>query len=101
MRTQSNARKRAIRHRRQRPLSVRRVTPILVVSATLVVVAAGCGASPEEKWFDSVCADIGDWKGQIQQSADDVREQLQSPRAGTLAAIDAEVRQAANATDKL
>lgn len=80
---------------------MRRVTPILVVSTTLAVVAAGCGASPEQKWFDSVCADIGDWKGQIQQSADNVRGQLQSPRAGTLAAIDAEARQVVNATDKL
>jgi hypothetical protein len=80
---------------------VRRVTPILVVSTTLAVVAAGCGASPEQKWFDSVCADIGDWKGKIQQSADNVRGQLQSPRAGTLAAIDAEAGQVVNATDKL
>jgi uncharacterized phage infection (PIP) family protein YhgE len=81
--------------------AVRRVTPILVVSTTLAVVAAGCGASPEQKWFDSVCADMGDWRGEIQQSADNVRGQLQSPRAGTLAAIDAEARQVVNATDKL
>lgn len=68
----------------------------------MLAVAAGCGgSSPEEKWASSVCSDIGDWKSQVQQSSDDVRAQLQSPKAGTLASIDAEVRTAVDATKQL
>jgi hypothetical protein len=83
--------------------TVVRLLALLVLSATLAVVAAGCGndESEEEKWADSVCSDVSDWKEQVQQSADDVQEQLQSPDVGTLAAIDAEVREALDATTEL
>jgi hypothetical protein len=83
--------------------SVTRFASVLALTATLAVVAAGCGggASPEEKWADSVCTDIGDWKSQIQKSVSDVREQLQSPGTGTIAAIDAEIQEAVDATNQL
>jgi hypothetical protein len=82
---------------------VRRFALLLGLSTALAVVAAGCGndESAEEKWAGSVCSEVSDWKGQIQQSADDVQEQLQSPDVGTLAAVDAEVREAVDATGEL
>jgi chorismate synthase len=68
----------------------------------IAVVAAGCGgSSPEEEWAGSVCSDVGDWKTQVQKASDDVKTQLQSPQAGTLAAIDADVRSAVSATEQL
>jgi uncharacterized phage infection (PIP) family protein YhgE len=81
---------------------VRRLASVLALTATLAFVAAGCGGTPpEEKWAGSVCSDIGDWKSQLQKSVDDVRNELQSPGAGTLAAINTEVQQAVDATNKL
>jgi hypothetical protein len=92
----------ASRHRRQLQSSVRRLALALALLAALAVVAAGCGgASPEEKWAGSVCKNIGDWKGKIKQSTDDVRAQLQSPGTGTLAAIQADIRKAVGATHQL
>jgi ABC-type transporter Mla subunit MlaD len=73
------------------------------MSATLAVVAAGCGggASAEEKWADSVCAPVGTWKSQIQKSTDEIREKVRSPGAGTLAAVQGDVQEAIDATQKL
>ena len=83
--------------------SVRRLASVLALSATLAVFVAACGGdeSPEEEWAGSVCSEISDWKGQIEQSTDAVREELQAPEIGTLAAIDAEVQEAVAATDEL
>ena len=83
--------------------SVRRLASALALSVTLAVVVAACGGdeSPEEEWAGSVCSEISDWKGQIEQSTDAVREELQAPEIGTLAAIDAQVREAVAATDEL
>jgi hypothetical protein len=82
---------------------VRLFAAILVLSATLAVVAAGCGGSTsaEEKWADSVCTDVGEWEDQLKQNVDDVQKELQSPTLGTLAAIDAEVQDSVAATDTL
>jgi ABC-type transporter Mla subunit MlaD len=68
----------------------------------VAVVAVGCGgSSPEEEWAGSVCSDIGDWKSQVQKASEDVKTQLQSPQAGTLAAINTDVRSAVDATQQL
>jgi uncharacterized protein YicC (UPF0701 family) len=73
-----------------------------VVTTTLLFVAAGCGGpSAEEKYAGSVCTEISDWEDQIQKSANDVKEKLQSPETGMLAAIDADVQEAIHATDEL
>ena len=48
-----------------------------------------------------LCTEIGDWKDEVQQKADDISARLQSPEAGTFAAIDADVRSAVDATDQL
>jgi uncharacterized phage infection (PIP) family protein YhgE len=70
---------------------------------TLVVAAAGCGAgaSPEEKWADSVCSSIDDWENQVQQAKDDISAKLNSPGSGTLAAINTDVGNAVDATNQL
>lgn len=76
---------------------------VLSLAAIFVVVAAGCGggASAEEKWANSVCTYVADWSGTLKQARDDITAQLQSPKAGTLAAIEAEVRKAGDATNQL
>ena len=64
--------------------------------------AAGCGgASAEEKWAGDVCSAVTTWKSTVQKATGDIRTQLQSPQAGTLAAIDADVGTAVDATKKL
>ena len=80
-----------------------RLGATLVLSAMLAILAAGCGGetSAEEEWAGDMCTAVGGWQDQVEQSADDVTEQLQSPGAGTLAAIDAEIQEAIDATEKL
>ena len=76
----------------------------LVLSATLAILAAGCGGggtSAEEEWASDICSAVSGWQDQVQQSTDEAREALQSPGSGTLAAIDAEVREITDATDEL
>jgi hypothetical protein len=82
---------------------VRRLSSLLALSAILAVAAAGCGggASAEEKWADSVCTPLGTWKSQIQKSTDEIREKVRSPGAGTLAAVQGDVQEAVDATQKL
>jgi ABC-type transporter Mla subunit MlaD len=80
---------------------VKRLASALVLTATLAFVAAGCGQSPEEKWASSVCTDIGNWKSQVQKSTNEIRDKLQSPQAGMLAAIDADIQEALDATREL
>jgi hypothetical protein len=83
-------------------VGVIRVLSVLALSATLAFVAAGCGgASAEEKWAGNVCTNIGDWKSELQTSVNGVRDKLQSPGAGTLSAINADVQNAVDATNKL
>lgn len=84
------------------PPLVRRISSFLALSATLAVVAAcGSGASAEQKWADSVCTSVGTWKSQIQKSTDEIRQKVRSPGAGTLAAVQGDVQEAVDATQKL
>lgn len=80
-----------------------RLGATLVLSASLAILGAGCGGdtSAEEEWAGDVCSAVSSWQDQVEQSSDDVREALQSPGAGTLAAIDAEVQEIIDATDKV
>jgi uncharacterized phage infection (PIP) family protein YhgE len=90
--------------RPSRPPARRRlIFSVLAIAATLTFGAAGCGgeASAEEKWADSVCTDVSDWRSELNQATDAIRAELQSPEAGTLAAIDAAVRKAGDATRQL
>jgi hypothetical protein len=82
---------------------VGRIVVTFALLAMLAVVAVGCGGSEsaEEKWAGNVCTEVGDWEDQLKENADNVQEELQSPELGTLAAIDAQVREAVAATDKL
>jgi hypothetical protein len=80
-----------------------RLGATLVLSATLAILAAGCGGdtSAEEEWAGDVCTAVSGWQDQVEQSSDEAREALQSPGSGTVAAIDAEVREIIEATDEL
>jgi hypothetical protein len=80
-----------------------RLGATLVLTAMLAILAAGCGGetSAEEEWAGDICTAVGGWQDQVQKSTDEAREALQSPGAGTLAAIDAEVREIIDATDEL
>jgi septal ring factor EnvC (AmiA/AmiB activator) len=75
----------------------------VLLAATLAFAAAGCGgnSSEAEKWAGSVCSTVSDWQGQIMQSADEVRTELQAPDAGSVAAIEAQIQSAVSATQKL
>jgi hypothetical protein len=80
------------------PLMVR-FASLLALSVAVAVLSAGCGGqSAEEKYANGVCTDIGNWKDQIKKSVNDVRDQVQSPGTGTLAAISTEVQSAVDAT---
>ena len=76
---------------------------VIALSVTVALAAAGCGGetSAEEEWAGTVCTDISGWKDQIQETTDDMRAELQSPEVGTVAEIEADVRQAADATSQL
>jgi hypothetical protein len=80
-----------------------RLGSTLVLSATLAVISAGCGGgtSAEEEWTGDMCTAVSGWQDQVRQSSDDAREELQSPGAGTRPAIEAEIREIIDATDKL
>lgn len=82
---------------------MKRLGPVLILTATLAFAAAGCGGSEpaSQEWAGDVCSAVGDWQDQLEQSASDIREQIQSPGAGTLAAIESEIREAADASTEL
>jgi uncharacterized phage infection (PIP) family protein YhgE len=85
-------------------LPMKRLGPVLVLTATLAFSAAGCGGSEpsaSEEWAGDVCSAVGDWQDQLEESASDIREQIQSPGAGTLAAIESEIQEAADASTEL
>jgi hypothetical protein len=77
------------------------VSALAVAAIPFVVAGCGGGASAEEKWAETVCTDVSDWKNRLQQATDDISAELQSPGAGTLAAIEADVRKAVDATSEL
>ena len=79
-----------------------RFASLLALSVAVAVLSAGCGGqSAEEKYANGVCTDIGTWKDQIQKSVNDVRDQVQAPGTGTLAAISTNVQSAVGATNNL
>jgi len=80
-----------------------RLLSMLALAAALVVALAGCGSSPspQEKFASSVCSAVGDWSDQVKQSASDVKEQVQSPSTGMIAAIQKDVQTAIDATNQL
>jgi hypothetical protein len=81
----------------------RLVVSVLALTAILATVAAGCGGSKsaEEKWADSVCTDLGNWKSQVKQSTDDIAPKIRSPQQGALAAMKADVQKLVDATQQL
>jgi hypothetical protein len=83
--------------------SVIRLGATLVLSATLATLFVGCGGgtSAEEEWAGDMCTAVSGWQDQVRQSSDDASEALQSPGAGTRAAIDAEIREIVDATGEL
>jgi hypothetical protein len=83
---------------------VRFVATAIAFSTILAFAAAGCGgggASPEETWAGDVCTSLGNWKDEVQQAANDAVQKLQSPGAGTLTAVQADVNKAVTATNQL
>jgi len=76
---------------------------VLALAAALASVAAGCGsgASAEEKWADSVCTDLGNWKNQVKQTTDDIAAKLRSPQQGTLTAMKADVQKLVDSSQEL
>ena len=80
-----------------------RLAATLVLSATLAILGAGCGGdtSAEEEWAADVCSAVGNWQDEAEQSTEDVREALQSPGAGTVATLEAEVREIIDATQEV
>ena len=83
---------------------VTRLVCVVVTSATLGVIAAGCGgggASSEEKWAGNVCTDIATWQSEVKKSTNDVKAKLQSPQAGTLAGVRTDIQEAVDATKQL
>ena len=83
---------------------MRVVVPVLALTATLAFVAAGCRSSSpsaQEKWADSVCTNVGNWKSQVQKSVSDIQTTLKSPSSGMLTSIKADIRDAVTATQQL
>jgi hypothetical protein len=83
---------------------MKRLGPVLILTATLAFAAAGCGGSEpsaSEEWAGDVCSAVGDWQDQLEQSASEIREQIQSPGADTLAAVQSEIQEAADASTEL
>jgi uncharacterized coiled-coil DUF342 family protein len=79
------------------------VVSVLALTAVLATVAAGCGGSTsaEEKWADSVCTDLGNWKSQVKQATDDIAAKIRSPQQGALAAMKADVQKLVDSTQQL
>jgi septal ring factor EnvC (AmiA/AmiB activator) len=76
---------------------------IALLALTLTFAAAGCGSdsSEAETWANSVCSTVSDWQGTIEQAAQEVQSELQSPNLGTVAAIETQIQSAVTATQKL
>jgi methyl-accepting chemotaxis protein len=79
------------------------VLSVLALAVGLAAVAAGCGGgkSAEEKWADSVCTDLGNWKSQVTQATNDIAEKVRSPEQGTLPAMKADVQKLVDASQQL
>jgi septal ring factor EnvC (AmiA/AmiB activator) len=76
---------------------------LLLLTATLAFLAPGCGSdsSEAEKWASSVCSTVSDWQGEIEDAANEVRDELQSPSAATVASIETQIRTAVDETQQL
>ena len=83
---------------------MKRLGAALVLTVTLAFAAAACGGSgpsAEEEWAGDVCSSLSEWQDQLEQSATDIREQIRSPGANTLAAIESEIQESVDATKTL
>jgi uncharacterized phage infection (PIP) family protein YhgE len=83
---------------------LRRFGAAVLLTATLAIAAAGCGGSEpssEEDWAGDVCSAVGDWQDQLEKSATEIRAQIESPGAGTLAAIESEIQEGVDASKEL
>jgi len=71
--------------------------------AVLAVAAAGCGnsESPQEKWANSICGPIMDWKGDVTNAADNVRSAIKNPSSESVQTITTEVDNAVQSTQTL
>jgi septal ring factor EnvC (AmiA/AmiB activator) len=76
---------------------------IALLALTLSFAAAGCGSnsSEAEKWANSVCSTVSGWQGTIEQTAQEVQTELQSPSLSTVGAIETQIQSAVTATQKL
>ena len=79
------------------------VVSVLALTAVFSTIAGGCGGSTsaEEKWADSVCTDLGNWKSQVKQATDDIAAKIRSPEQGTLPAMKADVQKLVDASQQL
>ena len=75
----------------------------MLLAVTLAFAAAGCGGDSSEsaQWADSVCSTVTDWQGQIEQAAQEVQTELQSPSLNSVGAIETQIQSAVTATQKL
>lgn len=79
-----------------------RLALLTAVLVSLSAVAAGCGGpSAEEQWASDVCGELADWQDQVTKASDDLSRQLQSPGAGTLEAVRADINSISAATTTL
>jgi hypothetical protein len=72
--------------------------------AALAVAAAGCGGSsesPQEKWANSICTPIMDWRDDVTNAADNVRAVIKTPSSESVQTIVTEVNSAVTATQTL
>ena len=75
----------------------------MLLAVTLAFAAAGCGgdSSESEQWASSVCSTVSDWQGKIEQAAQEVQTELQSPSLSSVGAIETQIQSAVTATQKL
>lgn len=78
--------------------------PLASAAAALVLVAAGCGGgepSAEEEWAQSVCTSVAGWKTELEQIANNVTQQLQSPATASADAVRDGIENGVEATEDL
>ena len=62
--------------------------PLAAARVAVLVTAAGCGggsASPEEEWAESICSPLVEWRTEMEEAGDELREALESGGVAGLA----------------